>query len=177
MGRVRRNANTGDVFDLDSAGIALPGHVIRGLGEYAQGHGAARALYVKATDLRLATETEVEAAAHELQRHNQELNSGELDRLASELLVLAGGEEPAAWYLSFPLTEQELDALRYIASRYTSGEILLDNYDEETQTIPRSAAEEALHATEGDGGDFGTVPLAGGTLDKKIRQLWDELGL
>ncbi len=162
------------MFDLDAPGIALPGHVVRGLGEYAQGNGPARALYVKATDLRLATEQEIEAAADELRKQNEELSSADLDMLVTDLLILAGGEGLPEWNMSFPLTESELSSLAYIADRYESGEILFDNYDPETQTISRDHVRAAFLATREDGGDLGTVPLAGGTLDKKIRQLWDE---
>jgi len=77
-------------------------------------------------------------------------------------------------WISFPLTEAELDSLRYIAGRYKSGELLLDGYDEE-HGISYNDAHDALLATEGDGGDFGTVPLAGGTLEEKIWKLWAQV--
>ena len=172
--------NSGDVFDLEAEGIALPGNVIRGLGEYAQGKGPARALYVKATDLQLATAEDIASAAYELQRQNETLNSSELDVLVSELQHIArtGGLDddfdPSTSVLEFDLTEKELESLRYIAARYDSASILLDAYDEETKTIPRSAVHAAFRATAHDGGDVGTVPLAGGKLEEKIFQLWGE---
>jgi len=173
-------AMAGDVFDLDAEGIALSGATIRGLGEYAQGNGAAKKLYVKATDLELVTNYEVFQAAEELQRLNERLNSSELDKLVKSLMQIAhteGGDEEEQEYdqdQQFYLNEQELRALSYIAGKYSSARILLDGYDEESMTIPRSAVIEAYLATREDGGDLGTVPLAGGTLRKKIEQLWEE---
>lgn len=166
----------GDVFDLDAEGFALPGSVVRGLGEYAQGNGPARKLYVKATDLKLVSEPEIKAAVSELYAQNQELNSGDLDRLILELQRIAAGEEEEAseTMLDFELTDQELKSLIFIAGRYQSAEILLDAYDEETKQIPYTAVHEAYRATLEDGGDEGTVPLAGGSLEEKIFDLWNE---
>lgn len=166
-----------DVFDLDAQGIALPGSTIRMLGEYAQGNGPAKSLYVKATDHELASPDEITMAIAELQRQNERLNSGELDRLVRELQQqLSPQGETAEERLSFDLSEKEEESLRYIASKYDSARILYDAYDPAELTIPREAVLAAFFATPGDGGDLGTVPLAGGTLAKKINQLWDDAG-
>lgn len=172
----RRNTDP-ELFDLDAEGIALPGHVIRLLGEFAQGNGPAKKLYVAATDLKLVTPLDIELAAQELARQNERLNSSPLDRLVSELRQIAreGEAEQEEERLAFALTDEEVDGLVYIAGRYDSGRVLLDAYDDESGTISKSAAIEAFLATRGDGGDLGTVPLAGGTLAKKITQLWDEI--
>lgn len=163
-----------DVFDLEAEGIALPGNAIRLLGEYAQGNGPAKALYVKATDHELASPDEITMAIAELQRQNERLNSGELDKLVRELQQqLAPQEDPGEELrLSFDLNEREEESLRYIAGKYESAQILYDAYDPADLTIPRSEVIRAFFATPGDGGDLGTVPLAGGTLGKKIEQLW-----
>lgn len=163
-----------DVFDLDAEGIALPGNAIRLLGEYAQGNGPAKALYVKATDHELASVEDINMAVAELQRQNERLNSSELDRLVRELQQIAQGDdvEDADDGISFDLSEKEEESLRYIASKYESAQILYDAYDPAELMIPRGEAIRAFFATPGDGGDLGTVPLAGGTLKKKIEQLW-----
>jgi hypothetical protein len=77
---------------------------------------------------------------------------------------------------TFPLTEKEYDALRYLGGKYQSAEILYDNWDDEDQTIPRTAAIASFIATAKDGGDIGVVPAAGSTLRAKIEALYDESG-
>ena len=164
-----------DVFDLDAEGIALPGDAIRLLGEYAQGNGPAKALYVKATDHELASLDEIAMAIAELQRQNERLNSGELDRLVRELQQQISPDEAEEDRLSFDLNEREEESLRYIAGKCESAQILYDAYDPSDMTIPRSEVIRAFFATPGDGGDLGTVPLAGGgTLGKKIEELWGD---
>ena len=164
-----------DVFDLDAEGIALPGNVIRLLGEYAQGHGPAKALYVKATDHELVAPHEITMAVAELQRQNEKLNSGELDKLIRELQQqITHGTEEGEERLSFDLSEKEEESLRHISRKYQSAEILYDAYDASELTIPRDEVVRAFFATASDGGDLGTVPLVEGTLKKKIGQLWED---
>ena len=111
----------------------------------------------------------------ELQRQNERLNSGELDRLVRGLQQqLAPQGEVGEDWLSFDLSEKEEESLRYIAGKYESAQILYDAYDPAALTIPRSEVLRAFFATPGDGGDLGTVPLTGGVLAKKIAQLWGD---
>ena len=75
--------------------------------------------------------------------------------------------------LPFFLRKDEAESLcGFIGSRYRSAELLCDGYDPETQSISITKAKQALRATPGDGGDYGTVPLAGGGLKHSIDKLW-----
>jgi len=74
--------------------------------------------------------------------------------------------------LQVDFTEEELNGLGYIADRYDSGRILYNEYDSENGEISQRAVWAAYAATPGDGGDLGTVPLAGGTLAEKIAALF-----
>jgi hypothetical protein len=79
--------------------------------------------------------------------------------------------------VEWPLSEEDQRALsEWIAPRYLSGEILWKGWDEESQTIPVDEAIAAFIATAGDGGNIGTVPLAGGTLSGRIEELWEAVG-
>lgn len=106
------------------------------------------------------------AAAAELSRNVEDkIRAGEFDYLLKE-----------AGYARFDLDHEEAEALRtWIAPRYRSGEILWDEWNEETKMISISAARRAYKATRGDGGNLGTVPLAGGSLARKIDKLWDDV--
>lgn len=85
-------------------------------------------------------------------------------------------DEPmTAHEISLDLTDEELDGLRYIAGRYDSGDIIYKNYNSETGKIPVHAILDAFKATKGDGGNLGTVPLAGGSLGEKIMKAFDEV--
>lgn len=75
--------------------------------------------------------------------------------------------------IHWPLTGVERDSLSYIAARYESGERLYYGYDEDTEMISAEDAVNAFIATGADGGDIGTVPLAGGRLKEKIDKLWE----
>jgi hypothetical protein len=71
------------------------------------------------------------------------------------------------------LNKDEEKALDFIAARYVSGEMLQQGYDPDAGTMDIQYAQAAFVATPADGGNVGTVPLAGGTLAKKIADLWE----
>ncbi len=78
-------------------------------------------------------------------------------------------------WIPWDLTQGELDTLSELRGRYLSARKLYDSYIHEPGGIQYDDAHDALQATEEDGGDFGTVPLAGGTLEQKIWKLWAEV--
>ncbi len=78
-------------------------------------------------------------------------------------------------WIPFPLTEEESDTLATLGRSYDSPKKLFMGHDVERDAIQYEDAFDALQATEGDGGDFGTVPGVGGKLEEKIWELWHEV--
>lgn len=74
-----------------------------------------------------------------------------------------------------PLSDRELRSLGFIADRYESGRLLEGAYDEDTGYWDLDGVAEAYMATEGDGGDIGTVPLAGDNLKDTIDIIFGEV--
>lgn len=71
-----------------------------------------------------------------------------------------------------PLTDEELATLGWISGKYESASILVDAYNEDDGTWDMNIVARALIATLGDGGNFGTVPLIGAGLKRKIESLF-----
>jgi hypothetical protein len=82
-------------------------------------------------------------------------------------------ELPPLPMIAWDLTDTEHETLREIGYKYVSAGVLWEGYDDERKEISAEDAISAFIATAGDGGDIGTVPLAGGTLKKKIEDLWE----
>lgn len=116
--------------------------------------------------LRAFSKATRQSAARELSaRFYKDVRDGEYIHLLGELKRLP-----------FWMSRRDRETLcGFIAARYRSAEILCDGHDEVTQSISITKAKQALRATPGDGGNYGTVPLAGGSLGRGIESLWYEL--
>ena len=81
-------------------------------------------------------------------------------------------KNPSKSFVKLPLTKEELGALEFLRSRYESARILLDAYDEDDKTWNMNIVAQAFIATKEDGGNLGTVPMAGRLLQNKISELF-----
>lgn len=75
-------------------------------------------------------------------------------------------------FIKLSLSDEEVNALFFLKSRYESARILLDAYDEETGNWDLDIVARAYIATKDDGGDIGTVPGIGGDLKVKVSRLF-----
>lgn len=82
---------------------------------------------------------------------------------------------PSEWVIKKVLTPEELSTLSYISAKYDSANHLLNAYNEDTNEWDMNIVARGLIATKNDGGDFGTVPLAGGSLKSKIGSLFSKV--
>lgn len=78
------------------------------------------------------------------------------------------------------LNQGELDSLIWLAGRYDSAQLFLDCVGDPEEfpyevLVPEHVAWNILDATEGDGGDRGTVPCLGGRLGDEIHAMLESV--
>lgn len=67
--------------------LALPGEMVRAIGDFRQGQGDAHELYVAVTEHEWVPPGLIISAADELERQNVELNNSDLDKLVTDMKV------------------------------------------------------------------------------------------